>query len=151
MSSSVSNPPIPSEFDDEVDDDVLPPRHIWAYPCKLPSCPDYGRSWTLRSNFLFHLHEQEAHGSSATTPTARRAIEIEWRYATDPHLPPRTDPGFRSREHPDEHIWNYSFKDGSGKVISDRGTRRQIEMHRASRRLEAEGTPDEVPVDVHDN
>ena len=101
MTSLVSSPPIPSELDDEIDDADLPSGHIWAYPCKLPLCPDYGKSWLLRSNFLLHLQEQEAHGTSATTPATRRAIEIDWRYTTDPYLPPRAAPDFRSREDPD--------------------------------------------------
>ncbi|KAF2808242.1 uncharacterized protein BDZ99DRAFT_49956 [Mytilinidion resinicola] len=102
---------IPSEIDDEVDDAGLPSGHMWAYPCKLPSCPDYGKSWQLRSNFLAHLQEQEAHISTATTPTARRSLELAWRYSTDPHLPTRAAPGFRSREDPDEQVWVYSFRD----------------------------------------
>jgi len=59
----------------------------------------------MRSNFLLHLQEREAHMTTAATPAARRAIEIEWRYATDPHLPPRAAPDFRSREDPEEQIW----------------------------------------------
>jgi hypothetical protein len=141
MSSLVSSPPVPSELDDEVDDADLPARHTWAYPCKLPSCPDYGKSWQLRSHFLLHLQEREAHGTSATTPAARRAIEIDWRYTTDPHLPPRAAPDFRSREDPDEQVWNYGFKDNNGRVITGRGTQKQMEMHRA-RYLQEEGTPD---------
>lgn len=83
---------IPSELDDEVDDAALSFELVWAYPCKLPSCPDYGKFWGLRSNFLLHLQKREAHMAMAATPVARRAIEIEWRYATDPHLPPRAAP-----------------------------------------------------------
>jgi hypothetical protein len=52
--------PIPSERDDEVDDATLPFGHVWAYPNKLLLCPNYSKSWTLRSNFLFHLQEREA-------------------------------------------------------------------------------------------
>lgn len=89
MTSLVSSPPVPSKLDDEVDNAYLPVGHIWVHPCKLPSCPDYGKSWKLRSNFLLHFQEREAHGTSATTPAARRAIEIDWRYTTDPYLPPR--------------------------------------------------------------
>ena len=77
----------------------------------------------------------------ATTPAARRAIEIEWRYTTDPYLPPREAPAFHSREDPDEQVWDYSFKDDTGKVISGKGTPKQMEMHKASRcRPQAEGT-----------
>ncbi|KAH7403104.1 hypothetical protein BKA64DRAFT_668346 [Cadophora sp. MPI-SDFR-AT-0126] len=93
MTSLVSSPLVPSEFDDE-----------------LPSCPDYGKSWQLRSNFLLHLQEQDAHRTLSTTPAARRAIEIDWLYTTDPYLPPRAAPDFRSWEDPDEHVWDYSFK-----------------------------------------
>jgi hypothetical protein len=89
MTSLVSSPPVPSELDDEVDDTYLPVGHVWAYPCKLPSCPDYGKSWQLRSNFLLHLQEQDVHRILPTTPAARRAIEIDWRYTTDPYLPSR--------------------------------------------------------------
>lgn len=142
MASLVSSPPVPSELDDEVDDADLPPGHIWAYPCKLRLCPDYGKSWLLRSNFLLHSQEQEAHGTSATTPAARRAIEINWRYTTDPYLPPRAALDFRSREDPDEQVWEYSFRDDNGRVISGMGTQKQMEMHKASRRLQAEGRPD---------
>ncbi|KAF2188513.1 hypothetical protein K469DRAFT_703083 [Zopfia rhizophila CBS 207.26] len=142
MTSLVSSPPVPSELDDEVDDAYLPFGHIWAYPYKLPSCPDYGKSWNLRSNFLLHLQERKAHGTSATTPATRRAIEIDWRYITDPYLPPRAAPDFRSREDPDEQVWDYSFKDDNGKAIRGRGTLKQMEMHKASRCLQAEGTPD---------
>ncbi|KAK4107253.1 hypothetical protein N656DRAFT_820616 [Canariomyces notabilis] len=132
MASSISNTPIPSELDDEADNIYLPSGHKWAYPCKLPSCPDYGRFWMLRSNFLLHLQEREAHGASAKTPATRRAIELAWRYTTDPKLPPRAAPDFRSREDPDEQVWNYGFKDQNGKVISGRGTMKQMEMHKAS-------------------
>lgn len=142
MTTLAFNSPVPSEFDDEVDDAELRAEHIWAYPCKLSSCPDYGKSWNLRSNFLLHLQEREAHGTTATTPAARRAIEIEWRYTTDPHLPPRAAPDFRPREDPDEHIWVYSFKDDIGKVISGRGTMKQMEMHKLSLRRRAEGMLD---------
>jgi len=140
MTSLVSGPPVPSELDDEVDDADLPSGHIWAYPCKLPSCPDYGKSWRLRSNFLDHLQERETHGTIVTTPAARRAIEIEWRYTTDPYLPPRAAPDFRSREDPDEQVWDYGFKDDTGKVITGRGTLKQMEMHKASRCRQAEAT-----------
>lgn len=133
MTSLVSETPVPSELDDEVDDADLSSGYVWAYPCKLPSCPDYGKSWLLRSNFLLHLHEREEHGTSATTPAARRAIEISWRYTTDLCLPPRAAPDFRSWEDPDEQVWDYGFKDNSGKVIKGRGTLKQMEMHKASR------------------
>ena len=140
MTSLVSGPPVPSELDDEVDDADLPSGHVWAYPCKFPSCPDYGKSWRLRSNFLDHLQEREAHGTIVTTPAARRAIEIEWRYTTDPHLPPRAAPDFRSREDPDEQVWDYGFRDDTGKVITGRGTLKQVEMHKALRCRQAEAT-----------
>jgi len=119
--------PIPSELDDEVDDAALPFGHVWAYPCMLPSCPDYGKSWNLRSNFLLHLQEREAHMATAATPAARRAIEIEWRYITDPHLPSRAAPDFRSREDPEEQVWTYSFKDSTGRVLTRTGTQRQMD------------------------
>lgn len=138
MTSLVSSPPVPSELNDEVDDAELPVGQKWAYPCKLPSCPDYGKSWQLRSNFLLHLQESGAHGS-ATTPATRRAIEIAWRYTTDPYLPPRAAPDFRSREGP---AWDYHFKDNNGNVITGRGTLEQMKMHKASRCLQTQGTPD---------
>ncbi|KAH6646519.1 hypothetical protein BKA67DRAFT_579887 [Truncatella angustata] len=124
---------VPSEFDDEVDDALLPPGRMWAYPCKLASCPDYGKSWQLRSNFLLHLQEREAH-IGATTPTARRAVEIEWRYPTDPDLPPRAPPEFRPQEDADEQAWTYSFKNGTGRAIHGTCTQSQMEAAMASRR-----------------
>ena len=137
MTTSFPSPSVPSEFDDEVDDSHadLPPGHVWAYPCKLLSCPDYGKSWLLRSNFLLHLQEGGSHGT-ATTPAVRRIIEQEWRYTTDPHLPRRTAPDFRPRDDTDEHVWEYGFRDETGKVIKGKGTMKQMEMHRASLRRE---------------
>jgi hypothetical protein len=137
---TTSNPSslTPSEFDDEVDDSDLPSGHIWAYPCKLLSCPDYGKSWLLRSNFLDHLQDREAHIPTAATPAARRSIELAWRYATDPYLPPRAVPGFRSREDPDEQVWNYGFKDDTGNVITGTGTLKEMEIHKAALRRQAE-------------
>jgi hypothetical protein len=140
MTTSISSPHIPSEFDDEVDNSDLPSGYVWAYPCKHPSCPDYGKAWRLRSNFLLHLQEQGAHMTTATTTSTRRAIEKEWRYTTDPHLPPRAAPDFRPREDPDEQVWDYNFKDDTGKVINGRGTLKQMEMHRASRRRQLQDT-----------
>jgi hypothetical protein len=119
MTTSNTSLSIPSEFDNEVDntDANLPAGHVWAYPCKLYSCPYYGKYWLLRSNFLLHLQEEEAHSMTATTAFARREIEKEWRYTTDRHFPPRAAPDFRSREDPDEHKWDYGFRDDTGKVI----------------------------------
>ena len=126
MASEQDDYALPSELDDEVDEALLPPGRVWAYPCKLTSCPEYGKSWLLRSNFLRHLQEG-SHATIATTPGTRRAIEEEWRYAADPHLPPRAGPEFRSREDPDEQIWEYSFKDATGKMIHRKGTKRQMD------------------------
>ena len=105
MPTSLPSPFVPSELDDKADDAdaALPSGNVWAYPCKLTSCPDYGKTWGLRSNFLFHLVE-DSHKTTAMTPAARRAIEKESRYTTDPDLPPRAAPDFRSREDPDEHM-----------------------------------------------
>lgn len=138
MTSSTSSPPVPSEIDDEVDDASLPVGEVWAYPCRFPYCPDYGKSWLLRSNFLSHLREGKVHATILETRSDRRAIELEWRYNTDPHLPPRAAPNFRPREDPDEHVWEYGFRDSRGNLISGRGTLRQIEMHKASQ-AQAEG------------
>jgi hypothetical protein len=118
--------PIPSGVHDEVDDAALSFQYVWAYLCKLLSCPDYGKSWGLRSNFLLHSQEREAHMATAATPAARRAIEVDRHYATDPHLPPRAAPDFRSQEDPEEQIWTYSFKDNTGTVLTCTGTQRSI-------------------------
>lgn len=75
--------------------------------------------------------------ATAATPAIRRAIEIEWRDATDPDLPPRRAPDFRSREDPDEYVWNYSFRDENGNVVDGEGTLHQWEMHRNARRRQA--------------
>lgn len=66
---------------------------------------------------------------TAMTPAARRTIEKLWRYTTDPRLPPRAAPDFRSREDPDEHVWVYSFRDHTGKIIMGKGTMKQMDMH----------------------
>ena len=73
--------------------------------------------------------------TTATTTAARRAIEKERRYTTDPHLPPRAAPDFHPREDPDEQVWDYNFKDDTG-----RGALEQMEMHKASRRRQMQGT-----------
>jgi hypothetical protein len=74
------------------------------------------------------LQEQDVHATTATTATttiARRVIDKEWRYTNDAHLPPRTAPDLRSKEGPDKDVWDYNFKDDTGKVISGRGTLKQ--------------------------
>lgn len=142
MTNSNPDSLTPSEFDDEIDDAVLPSRQMWAYPCKLPSCPDYGKSWQLRSNFLAHLQDREAHAPTATTPAARRSIELKWRYTTNPHLPPQAAPSFRSREDPEGHVWDYGFRDNTGKLITGRGTLKEMEytmLHYAGKAEEREG------------
>ncbi|OCL04537.1 hypothetical protein AOQ84DRAFT_380488 [Glonium stellatum] len=101
--------------------------------------------WLLRSNFLLHLQEQDAHVTIATTTIARRAIEKEWRYTTDPHLPPRAALDFRPRDDPDEHVWDNNFKDDTGKVIAGGGTLKQMELHKASRRRQLEGSQTALP------
>jgi hypothetical protein len=138
MNPTNTNPPIPLESDDEVDNADLPSGRLWAYPCKLPSCPDYGKSWMLRSNFLFHLHEQEAHTETASTPVARRITEIEWRYITTLHLPPRATPDFRSRGDSEEQIWIYNIRDTAGKMITRKGTLKQMEADITTQRRQLE-------------
>jgi hypothetical protein len=118
---------IPSELDDEIDNATLPFGHVWAIPCKLPSCPDHGKTWILRSNFLSHLNEGDAHMPTGATPAARRTIELEWRYVTDPHLPPRAAPDFLPQEDPEQHIWTYSVRDSTGRVVTRTGTQRQMD------------------------
>lgn len=76
---------------------------------------------------------------TATTAAARRAIEKEWRYTTDPHLPHRKAPDFRPQEDPDEHVWDYNFKDDTGRIVRGRGTMREMEMHKAFRRRQTQG------------
>jgi hypothetical protein len=139
MNTSNSIPPVPSEFDDEVDDASLLPGYVWTYPCKLSSCPDYDKSWVLRSKFLLHLQEQHAHATTAKTAAGRRTVELEWRY-TVPHLPPRAAPDSRSREDPDEDIWNYSFRDNNGNIIDGKGTMKQAKTHMVSRRQQLQRT-----------
>jgi hypothetical protein len=65
---------------------------------------------------------------------ARRAIEIEWQYTTDPHLFAEScGPYFRSREDPDEHLWTYSFVDNTSRMTTHTGTLGEMEMDIASR------------------
>jgi hypothetical protein len=140
MTAPTISPPIPSEFDDEADDAELPSGKAWAYSCKLRSCPDYGKSWLLRSNFLLHLKEQNAHTETASTPADRRRIEIASRHITDPYLPPRAAPGFLPREEPGQQVWQYSFRNDAGQMISRTGTQEQMEADLlATQRQQAEG------------
>ena len=101
MTFLVSSAPIASEPNWEVDDAELPSGQIWACSWEFRSCLDYGKIWTLRSNFLIHLQERETHGTTATTHAARRVIETEWGHTTDPYLPPQAAPDFRSWEDPE--------------------------------------------------
>jgi hypothetical protein len=64
---------------------------------------------------------------TAAIPSACRAIEIEWRYITNLHLPLRAALDFRSREELLEQVWTYSFKDNTGKVLTRTGTQSQID------------------------
>jgi hypothetical protein len=107
-------------------------RTFWRKFLNGKVCPSY-------VPFLVHLQEREAHMSTAMTPATHRAIELAWRYTTDPHLPPRAAPDFRSREDPDEQVWDYMFKDDTGKVVSGRGTLKEMEMYEAALRRQAEG------------
>ena len=91
-----------SEFDDEIDDALLFFGYVWIYLCKLPSCPDYGKFWSLCCNFLLHLQEREAYIITIAIFAARRAIEIEWRYIIDLYLLSRAVSDFRSREDSEE-------------------------------------------------
>jgi hypothetical protein len=106
MTTSLPSPFVPSESDDEVKntDANLPLKHVWAYPCKLSSCPDYGKSWVLRSNFFLYLRKQDVHKTTAIILVACRTIEKEWRHTTDVHLPRQVALDFRCREDPDKHI-----------------------------------------------
>ena len=89
MATLIFSRSVPSDFDDDVDNANadLPPEHVRAYPCKVPSCLNYGKSWLLRSNF-FLLKEQDLNKETATTPAACHTIEKRWRYTIDPNLPP---------------------------------------------------------------
>ncbi|OCK80875.1 hypothetical protein K432DRAFT_296795 [Lepidopterella palustris CBS 459.81] len=41
------------------DDVDFPLGHVWAWPCKLHSCPDYGKLWRLqKATFVLHLQER---------------------------------------------------------------------------------------------
>jgi hypothetical protein len=46
MPTSLPSPFVPSELNDEADDAdaALPSGYVWAYPYKLTSCPDYGKT-----------------------------------------------------------------------------------------------------------
>jgi hypothetical protein len=50
-----------------------------------------------------------------------------WQYITNPHLPPRATPDFRSREDLREQVWTYSFKDNTGRVLARTSTQRQMD------------------------
>ena len=50
------------------------------------------------------------------------------------------DKSLFSRDDPDEQVWDYSFKDHTGKVMTGRGTLKQMEMHKASRCRQAKAT-----------
>lgn len=113
---------VPSGLNDEVDNATLPFEHVWALPCKLSLCPNSGTTWTLRSHFLLHLQERDAHMATSATPAVRRVMELEWRYVSNLHLLPRAAPDFQSREDPKQHIWTYSFRDNTGRVVTRTGT-----------------------------
>ena len=95
---------------------------------------------TCESTIYFHLQEREAYGTMAMTPAACCVVEIGWWYTTDLHLPPWVALAFCPRDDSDEQVWDYKFKDDTGKVITGRGTQEQMEMHKASRCRQAEAT-----------
>jgi len=108
----------PSESDEDADTSCLQFSHVWAYPCKLQTCPRYGKAWLSQSNFFNHLKNQQTHQDDEATRTrpGRKAQALLWRYETSLHDPPRQPPSFASRE-PE---WIYSFRHADGTVRSGR-------------------------------
>jgi hypothetical protein len=71
------------------------------------------------------------------TSVARCSIELVWRYITDPYLLFRTASSFCFREDLDEQVWDYGFKNDTGKVITGTGTLKKMEIHKAALRRQA--------------
>lgn len=114
-----SDPPSSS---DEDNDASLEVGRVWAYPCKHPSCPFYGKTWTLQSNFLNHLKDFKVHREEAATKdrAGRRQCASEWRYETSLEEPKRLPPGFE----PNDGMWDYTYRSADVNLVSaSRGDR----------------------------
>lgn len=105
----------PSESDEDGDTLALGYGRVWAYPCKLLACPEYGKTWVRQSNFLNHLKDHQVHRDSDATKTrqGRRSQALAWRYETSMHDPPRTAPDFQ----PAEPKWDYSYRTRDGILV----------------------------------
>ena len=105
----------PSESDEDGDTSALGLDQVWAYPCKLASCPCYGKTWIRQCNFLNHLKDFQVHRENQATLTraGRRQQALAWRYQTSIHDPPRKPPSFQ----PSEPVWNYSYRRRNGKLV----------------------------------
>ena len=106
----------PSSSDEDGDTSSLEPGQIWAYPCKHPSYPYYGKAWTLQSNFLNHLKDFKIHREEAATKdrAGRRQYAREWRYETSVEEPKRLPPLFELND----GMWDYSYRSADGKIVS---------------------------------
>lgn len=88
-----------AETDTDTDNASLPAHRRWVWYCKLRSCPDYYRAWTLKTNFLLHLAETPVHSDDPATKTkkGRQQLADAWKEETafdlsEPKkLPPETE------------------------------------------------------------
>jgi len=106
----------PSSSDKNGDTSSLEPDRIWAYPCKHPACPYYGKTWMLQSNFLNHLKDFKIHREEVTTKdqAGRRRCAREWRYESSLEEPKCLPSLFGFND----GTWNYSYRSADGRVVS---------------------------------
>jgi hypothetical protein len=105
-----------SSSDEDGNTTELELGRIWAYPCKHPSCPYYGKTWTLQSNFLNHLKDFTIHRENEATKSraGRRQCAREWRYETSLEEPKRLPPLFESNN----EVWHYGYRSADAKMVS---------------------------------
>lgn len=64
----------------------------------------------FRSIFPEHLRTEMLHQQDCPGVGSRRMTELQWRYATDPYLPPQRPLHFLPAEAPESAIWKGSFR-----------------------------------------
>ena len=70
----------PSSSNEDGDTSSFEPGRIWAYPYKHPTCPYYGKTWTLQSNFLNYLSDFKIRREEEATRdrAGRRQCARKW-------------------------------------------------------------------------
>ena len=82
----------------------LVPEHVWAYTCKL------SKSWEFCPPSAGARFTQDNSNDTSRMPYNRERVALYEQSQSNAS----GGPDFRSREDPDEHVWEYGFKDDIG-------------------------------------